>query len=334
MRIGGIHYKGEDVICAYKNGVMIWHLVDFVFCSCEEIELFTLPFVSLYSSDTWNLTEKQSIPIDFLEFYSLYASQGKKVESSWNGIQKILRDSLKASNSSNSIGEKTIDFIESIIGYASPSANSKGAEDMELLPNVIGYASPAEQILPYGLIETILFVPAYFRPSQVIEPEGEQFLTHCLPLLNRPSRRVIPDGWILSKIYFPLTVQWSEAYYGISLIKDNVEAPFILDKRILVQSQQNILHSNKTLMQMSLTKGIKVLHDLLTKLRDFLVVDESQGIQKYFIIQDKRHSYIDLAESKEVRKNNIILSFLNTKFDLALATNQKIDKEIKSSEGF
>lgn len=332
MRIGGIHYKGEDVIRAYKNGVMIWHLVDFTFCSCEEIELFTLPFVSLYSSDTWNLAEKQSIPIDLLEFHPLYASQGKKMESSWSGIQKILRDSLKASDSSNSIGEKTIDFIENIIGYASPSANSKGAEDIEVLPNVLGYASPAEQMFPYGLIETILFSPAYFRPSQVIEPEGKQFLTHYFPLLNRPSQAILPDGWILSKIYFPFKVQWSEAYHGTSLIKDNIEAPFILDERILVQPQQNILHSNKTLMQISPTKKIKVLYDLLTKLRDFLVVDESQRMQKYFVIQDKKYSYIDLAESKEVQKNNIILSFLNTKFDLARATNQKVDKELKTNK--
>ena len=332
MRIGGIHYKGEDVIRAYKNGVMIWHLVDFTFCSCEEIELFTLPIVSLYSSDTWNLAERQSIPIDLLEFYPLYASQGKKVESSWSDIQKILRDSLKASDSSNSIGEKTIDFIECMIGYASSSANSKGAEGIEVLPNILGYASPAEQMFPYNLIETILFSPAYFRPSQVIEPEGEQFLTHYFPLLNRPSQAILPDGWILSKIYFPFKVQWSEAYHGTSLIKDNIEAPFILDERILVQPQQNILHSNKTLMQISPTKKIKVLYDLLTKLRNFLVVNKSQGMQKYFVIQDKRYSYIDLAESKEVQKNNIILSFLNTKFDLAQTTNQKINKEIKTSE--
>lgn len=332
MRIGGIHYKGEDVIRAYKNGVMIWHLVDFTFCSCEEIELFTLPFVNLYDSSTWNLAEKQSIPIDFLTYYPLYASQGKKAESSWTGIQNILNDYLRASNSGNSIGEKIIDFTKCAIGYASCSANSIGSESTKLLPNAIGYASPAEQICPYGSIETILFAPAYFQPSQIMRPKGEQFLKHYLPLLSRPSGVAIPDGWILSKIYFPLMAQWSEAYCGTSLIKDNIEASFVLDERDLVKPQQNILHSNKVLMQLSPIKEIEVLYKILTKLRDFLVVDESQGMQKYFIIQDKRHSYIDLAESKEVQKNNIILSFLNIKFDLAQTMNQKVDREIKTSE--
>ena len=354
MRIGGIHYKGEDAIRAYKNGVMIWHLVDFTFCSCEGIELFTLPFVSFYSSDTWNLAEKQSIPIDLLEFHSLYASQDKNMKSSWSGIQKISRDSLKVSDSGNSIGEKTIDLIESITGYASSSINNKGTKDIKSLSNVIGYASLAEQMLPDGPMKMALFMPAYLQPSQTMRPKGEQFLTHCLPLLNRPSRRAIPDGWILSKIYFPLMVQWSEAYYGTSLIKDNIIAPLVLDERALVQLQQNILHSNKTLMQISPTEEVEVLYNLLTKLRDFLVVDESQemqkyfviqdkrysyvdltepkGVQKIFVIQDKRYSYVDLAESKGVQKNNIILSFLNTRFDLAQTMNQKVDKEIKTSE--
>lgn len=332
MRIGGIHYKGEDVIRAYKNGVMIWHLVDFTFCSCEEIELFTLPFVSLYDSSTWNLAEKQSIPIDFLTYYPLYASQGKKAESSWSGIQKIPNDCLRASNSGNSIGEKTIDFVEGVIGYASRSANSIGSENTKLLPNAIGYASPAEQMLPYGPIETILFAPAYFQPSQIMKPKGEQFLIHYLPLLSRPSGSAISDGWILSKIYFPLMAQWSEAYCGTSLIKDNIEASFVLDERDLVKPQQNILHSNKALMQLSPMKEVEVLYKILTKLRDLLIVDKSRGIQKYFVIQNNKYSYIDFATPEEIQKNNAILNFLNTKFDLAMAIKQKIDKKTKTKE--
>lgn len=310
MRIGGIHYKGEDVIRAYKNGVMIWHLVDFTFYSCEEIELFTLPFVNLYNSDTWNIAEKQSIPIDLLGFHPLCASQGKKVESPWSGIQKILRDSLRASNSGSSIGEETVNFIKNITGYASFGANTKGVGSLDLLQNVIGYASSVGQIFSYDSIKTTLSVPTYFRPSQIISP----------------------DSWILSKFHFPFRVQWSETYCGTSLIKEIVEAPFILNKRILVQSQQNILHFNKTLMQISPTEKIEMSYNLATKLGDFFVVNKSQEMQKYFVIQNKKYSYIDLAELKGFQKNNIILSFLDVKFDSVQAIKQKANKKIKTSE--
>ena len=310
MRIGGIHYKGEDVIRAYKNGVMIWHLVDFTFCSCEEIKLFTLPFVNLYSSDTWNLAEKQSIPIDILGFHPLYTSQGKKVESSWNGIQKTLRDSLRVSNSGNSIGEKTIDFIQSVTGYASFGVNNKGVGSIKLLQNVIGYASSVGQMFSYNPIKTALSTPTYFRPSQIISL----------------------DDWILSKFYFPLRAQWSETYYGTSLIRESIKAPFILNKRNLVQSQQNILHFNKTLMQISPTEKIEMSYNLATKLGDFFVVNKSQKMQKYFVIQNKKYSYIDLAELKGFQKNNIILSFLDVKFDSVQTIKQKANKKIKISE--
>lgn len=326
MRVGGIHFKGEDVVRAYKNGVMIWHLVDFIFYSCDDVELFALPLVTLHSPNTWN-AKKEEASIEFSEFYPLYASKGRE-NKSLSEVSNILKIELQASESKNSELEEKTSFKQKTVNYASLSGAAHPSKKILLFSPVEGYASLSVNSCLRNLLQLNLRIPFRNQPSRVIQPYAEQALVYYFWLLNQFSGPLSPEGEINLTIDIPLRDSASRQGRGKLGFVINNNLLLLLQKSKWFISNSSNQFLDESIMRSSFTKYYKTLSEINTLSKNSFYCDTSKIVEKNFLNTAENFLLLDLTPTKKVEKNNHILGEAIDQLDYVILKKAFINKSL------
>lgn len=314
MRLGGIHYKGEDIIRAYKNGVMVWHLVDFIFYNCDNVELFALPYAELYSSNTWN-AKKEECSIELSDFYPLYASKGEGAYS-FLDVSNILNIEFYASSSKKSDIKEEITLDQETTARASLGIGSIGEEQISLISNIIGYASTSASLLPKELIKWDLIIPALVQPARDLNFVAEQLIAYYFLLLNQPSHALLQEGGGKLAVFAPMHRSATRENNGNLETIVNNRLLLITQKSGKLISDSSFSFYERALIDTAITKNKKIQNIIKTEAQNRFDIDKRKIVGKVFLNKTEDFLLLDSVFAQILQNSYSIFGFVLSLMDL------------------